>query len=423
MRIAVLLALAAAAAPVPAAEFDTAAVRDDVIAWRRDIHRHPELGNRETRTAALVAKHLRTLGLEVRENVAVTGVVGVLRGGKPGPLVALRADMDALPVTEETGLPFASTATATFRGQDVGVMHACGHDGHVAILMGVAEVLAQSREALAGSVMFVFQPAEEGPPEGEKGGAERMLAEGVFAKEKPAAVFGLHLLSGWNVGTIAVRPGPAMAESDSFEIVVKGRQTHGAQPWAGVDPIVAAANIVTGLQQVVSRRIDLRTAPAVVSIGQITGGIRYNIVPDEVRLLGTIRTFDAPMREQVWADIERIAAKTAEAAGATATTRFERHTTVLVNDPELTARMRPSLEAVVGRANVVEARYQTVAEDFALFAEQVPGLYVFVGSTPKGVDPATAPSNHSPKFDLDEASLAIGVDALVRMTLDYLAAP
>ncbi|WP_147653242.1 amidohydrolase [Vulcaniibacterium gelatinicum] len=430
MRLSSLpLLLALAAAPLSAAEPsgpDVAAaaqaLQPKVLAWRRDIHQHPELGNREVRTAALVAAHLRKLGLEVRTGIATTGVAAVLRGGKPGPRIALRADMDALPVTERTNLPFASKATATFRGETVGVMHACGHDAHTAILMGVAEALAGMRASLPGEVMFIFQPAEEGPPDGEEGGAPQMLAEGLFRDFKPEAIFGLHVFSTLHAGTVGYRSGPAMAASDRFNIVVKGRQTHGSRPWGGIDPIVAAADLIDTAQTIVSRRQNISRLPVVVSFGAIKGGIRYNIIPDEVELIGTIRTFDEGMREAVFADLRNVAEKIAAAHGATAIAKVPdtRGNPVLVNDPALTARMLPSLQRAVGADNVVQTDLNMGAEDFAYFAREVPALYFFVGATPRGQDPLTAPSNHSPDFFLDESALDVGLRALLQVTLDYL---
>lgn len=398
-------------------------VHEDIVRWRRDFHQHPELGNRETRTAGIVATHLRKLGLEVETGVAHTGVVGLLRGGKPGPMIALRADMDALPVTENGDLPFKSTVKTTYNQQTVGVMHACGHDGHTAMLMGVAQTLAARRETLAGSVLFVFQPAEEGAPEGEDGGAELMLKQGLFTKHKPDAVVGLHVLSNWTTGQIAVRAGSIMAESDRFRIVVHGRQTHGSKPWVGVDPIVTASQIVGALQTIVSRRVDVTRAPAVVSVGSFHGGVRYNIIPDQVEMIGTIRSFETDMRDAIYADIRRIARATAEANGATAEVEIWQHTTVLANDAALTARLRPALERAVGREHVLEARPQTVAEDFAALAEAVPGMYFFVGSTPPDRDPATAAANHSPDFYLDENALDVGYRALIEVVDEFLSAP
>ena len=412
-----------AAAQTPAVEPLATAVDGKVRAWRRDIHQHPELGNREVRTAALVAEHLRALGLEdVRTGIATTGVTAVLRGGKPGPRIALRADMDALPVTERSDLPFASKATAEFRGQRVGVMHACGHDAHTSILMGVAEALASMRDELPGEVLFIFQPAEEGPPDGEAGGAEEMLAQGIFERFRPEAVFGLHVFSTLNAGQVGFRSGPMMAASDRFNIVVKGRQTHGSRPWGGIDPIVAAADIVGTAQSIVSRRQDISRLPVVVSFGAINGGIRYNIIPDEVELIGTIRTFDEDMRQAVFADLRNVAESVAHAHGATAIAQVPdtKGNPVTVNHPALTARAVPSLEKVVGRDNVVEMDLVMGAEDFSYYAREVPGFFFFVGATPPGQDPVTAPSNHSPEFFLDEQALQVGTRTMLQVALDYL---
>ncbi|MBJ6981902.1 amidohydrolase [Luteimonas sp. MC1572] len=393
-----------------------------VVAWRRDLHQYPELGNRETRTAALVAEHLRALGLEPVTGIATTGVTAVLKGGKPGPRLALRADMDALPVTETSGLPFASTATSTYRGETVGVMHACGHDAHTSVLMGVAEALVAMRDELPGEVLFVFQPAEEGPPDDEKGGAKEMLAQGVFRDFKPDAVFGLHVFSTLQAGKLGVRSGPTMAASDRFNIVVKGRQTHGSRPWGGVDPIVAAADIIGTAQTIVSRRQDISSQPVVVSFGAIKGGIRYNIIPEQVELVGTIRTFDDGMRDAVFADLKNVAEKVAAAHGATveANVPDQDGNPVTANDAALTARMRPSLAKVAGPGNLLDMPLNMGAEDFSFFAREVPGLLFFVGATPVGQDPATAPSNHSPAFFLDESALDLGMRAMLQLTLDYL---
>ena len=392
-----------------------------VLDWRRDIHQFPELGNREFRTSKLVAEHLKSLGLEVKTGVAHTGVTAILRGGKPGPRIALRADMDALPVTESSGLPFESKQTAEFRGQKTGVMHACGHDSHTAILMGVAEAMAKNKADIPGEVLFIFQPAEEGPPDGETGGADQMLAEGIFKSFKPEAVFGLHVFSTLNAGQLGYRSGPLMAASDRFNIVVKGRQTHGSRPWGGIDPIVAAAEIVTSAQNIVSRRQNLTKQPIVVSFGAINGGIRYNIIPDSVELVGTIRTFDDGMREQAFKDLANVAEHVAAAHGATVVAKIPDTVgnPVTVNDPALTARVLPSLKKVAG-AEVVEMTLTTGAEDFAYFAKEVPGFFFFVGSTPKGVDASTAPSNHSPQFFLDESALPLGTRALLQISMDYL---
>jgi len=425
--VALGLVLPAHAQEAQRAEVADAAQRlqGQVVEWRRDIHQHPELGNRETRTAQLVADHLRKLGLEPRTGIATTGVIAVLKGGRPGPRIALRADMDALPVTERVDVPFASKATATFRGETVGVMHACGHDAHVAILMGVAEALVAMKDELPGEVLFIFQPAEEGAPEGEVGGAEEMLAQGVFKDFRPDAVFGLHVGSSLNVGQVAVRPGPLMAASDEFSVTVKGRQTHGSRPWNGVDPIVAAADLVSTAQTIVSRRTDITRLPAVVTFGAVKGGIRHNIIPDQVELIGTIRTFDTGMREAIFADLRNVSQHVAAAHGATVDARIplDHNYPVTANDPALAARMVPSLEKAVGAGNVIDPGLITGAEDFSFFAREVPGLYFFVGVTPKGQDPATAASNHSPDFYLDEGALDVGFRAMLQVALDYLHAP
>lgn len=397
----------------------TNAVTERVIEWRRDIHANPELSNREFRTAALVAEHLAGLGMEVRTEVAHTGVVGFLRGAQEGPVVALRADMDALPVTEMVDLPFASKVTTVYNGQEVGVMHACGHDNHVAILMGVAEVLAGMRNELPGSVKFIFQPAEEGPPAGEEGGAELMLREGAFLDPSPDVVFGLHV---WPapVGQIAYRPGPFMASADALRIKVTGKQTHGALPWGGVDPIVVAAQIVLGLQTVASRQLDVTATPSIVTIGSIHGGVRGNIIPDEVQMTGTIRTFLPDVRRAIEDRVRRTAHRIAESAGATAEVEIDRGYPVTVNDPALTAKMLPSLERVAGTDGVVVASQVTGAEDFSYFAQEVPGLYFFLGVTPLDQDPETVPRNHSPYFFADEGALAVGVRALASLSVDYM---
>jgi amidohydrolase len=422
--IPVFLALALPASGLAAAadiEAWAKPVDGKVLNWRRDIHQFPELGNREFRTSKLVADHLKSLGLEVTTGVAHTGVIAVLKGGKPGPRIALRADMDALPVTESSGLQFESKQTTEFRGQKTGVMHACGHDSHTAILMGVAEAMAKNRAEIAGEVLFIFQPAEEGPPDGETGGADQMLAEGIFKSFKPEAVFGLHVFSTLNAGQLGYRSGPLMAASDRFNIVVKGRQTHGSRPWGGVDPIVAAAEIVTSAQNIVSRRQNLTKQPIVVSFGAINGGIRYNIIPDSVELVGTIRTFDDDMRAQAFKDLANVAEHVAAAHGATVVAKIPDTVgnPVTVNNPALTARVLPSLKKVAG-AEVVEMTLTTGAEDFAYFAKEVPGFFFFVGATPKGVDASTAPSNHSPQFFLDESALPLGTRALLQISMDYL---
>lgn len=391
------------------------AVMPKVVAWRRDIHANPELGNREFRTAALVAEHLEALGMEVRTGVAHTGVVGVLRGGD-GPVVALRADMDALPVTEQVDLPFASTVTTEYNGEEVGVMHACGHDNHVAILMGVAEVLAGLGDKLPGTVKFLFQPAEEGAPEGEEGGADLMLDEGAFDKPTPEAVFGLHVFP-MPVGVIASRPEGIMASSDRFEITVKGKQTHGAMPWLGIDPVVTASQIVLGLQTIPSRQLDATLTPSVVSVGRIEGGVRNNIIPGKVELEGTIRTFDAATRSDIHQRVATTAEQIAASAGASAEVSVDLGYPVTRNDKALYRRMAPTLERVAG-PGFVEAPRVTGAEDFSYFAEEIPGLFFFLGVAPE--DPALVHPNHSPRFYADERALPLGVSALTALTLDYL---
>lgn len=390
-----------------------------VVAWRRDIHAHPELSNREFRTAGLVADHLESLGMEVRTEVAHTGVVGVLRGGRPGPVVALRADMDALPVAEQVDLPFASTVTTTYAGREVGVMHACGHDNHVAILMGVAEVLAGVRDRLPGTVVFLFQPAEEGAPEGERGGAALMVEEGALADPTPQAIFGLHVMPA-PVGTLLVRPGGLMASADGLRITIVGRQTHGAVPWGGVDPVVVASQVVLGLQTVVSRQTDLTRAPAIVTVGSIQGGVRGNIIPDSVVMVGTVRTLDPRMREEVHRRIRTTAEGIAASAGAEAVVRIDRGPGVTYNDPELTGWARPTLERTAGGSGLLETKPQTTAEDFSAYQEEIPGVFFFLGGVPEGRDPATAPQNHSPLFFVDEGALPVGVRALANLAADWL---
>lgn len=395
-------------------------MQDRILSWRRDIHEHPELSNRETRTAALVAEHLKSLGMEVRTGVAHTGVVGVLKGGKPGPVVALRADMDALPVTEEVNVPFRSTAKTEYLGKKVGVMHACGHDAHTAILMGVAEALARVKDELPGTVKFIFQPAEEGPPPGEEGGAILMMKQKVLQNPKPDAIFGLHVIAGVHAGKITYRPGPLMASADWVYITVKGAQTHGAWPWRGIDPVITSAQIVTGLQNIVARQIDVSKQPAVVTVATINGGTRKNIIPDTVEMSGTIRTFDEGMRSDIHRRVEHIAKTIASANGAEADVTIDRATAVTVNDPALTEQMLPSLRRVAGAANVIVQQRVMVAEDFSYFQQEVPGLFYFVGITPPDQDPAKAEPNHSPRFFVDETGVIVGARSLAALTVDFL---
>jgi amidohydrolase len=401
-----------------------AAVEQKVIAWRRDIHQHPELGDQEKRTAGLVAGHLRSLEMDVRTGVARTGVVGILKGGQPGPTVALRADMDALPVTEPAGLPFASKAKGTYEGQQVDLMHACGHDAHTAMLMGVADVLAGIREQLPGIVMFLFQPAEEGSSlypatAGKSWGAKLMLEEGVFKQTKPDAVFAVHVMPGPS-GQISYKTGAIAASSDELGIRVTGKQGHGGMPWNTIDPVTTAATIISGLQTIVSRRTDLTRSPAVITIGTIHAGSRANIIPDFVEMAGTIRTYDESIREQIGREIQITAQKIAESAGAKAEVTVTKMYETTVNDEALTTRMLPVLErAADGR--VARAMLSGASEDFSFFAQQAPGLYLFLGITPRGQDPAKAAPNHSPQFFVDESALVVGTSTLASLAVNYLA--
>lgn len=409
-----------------AAQIDTAALalEAQVIAWRRDLHEHPELGNREFRTAGLVADHLRALGLDdVRTGVAHTGVVGLLKGALPGPVVALRADMDGLPVVEDVDIPFRSKVRSTWNGEDVGVMHACGHDCHVAILMGVASVLSGLRAQLRGSVKFIFQPAEEMPPDGEDGGAKMMIAEGALEKPVPQAIFGLHVTSRQNTGVLGVRSGPTMASSDQLKITVTGRQTHGAAPWAGVDPIVTAAQVVLGLQTIVSRGLEITREPAVVTIGTIRGGVRENIIPDKVEMRGTIRSFDEGMRDDIHERVTTLAESVSRGSRAGCEVCIHKRYPVTVNDPALTARIRPTLARVAGDKGLLDVDKVTGAEDFSFFQRVVPGVFFFLGVTPTGQEPRQAYSNHSPRFFADEAALLVGVRALAHVACDFLESP
>ena len=397
------------------------ALQAQVLAWRRDFHANPELGNREFRTSAIVAEHLRRLGFDdVRTGVAHTGIVGLLKGGLPGGVVALRADMDALPVAEEVDVPFASKVRATWNGESVGVMHACGHDAHTAILMGVAEVLAGLRANLRGSVKFIFQPAEEMPPEGEDGGAKMMIAEGALENPVPQAIFGLHVTSRLPLGVIGYRSGPTMASSDTLKITVNGRQTHGAMPWFGVDPIVTAAQVVLGLQTVVSRGVDISREPAVVTIGAIKGGVRENIIPDSVEMRGTIRTFDEAMRDDIHERVTTLAEAISRGSRAGCTVCITKHYPVTVNDPALTEMMVPTLGRVAGPGKLELVPKVLGSEDFSFFQRVVPGLFFFVGVVSAGTNMKDAAPNHSPRFYVDERCLVLGVRALAHLSCDFL---
>jgi len=397
------------------------AIEPRVVAWRRDFHQHPELGNRERRTSSIVAAHLRALGIEVKENVAHTGVVGLLRGALPGPTVALRADMDALPVEEQVDVPFASKVRTQWGGMDCGVMHACGHDAHTAILMGVAELLAGQRAHMRGSVKFLFQPAEEGAPEGEEGGAQLMIEEGCMESPKVGAVFGLHVTSNHETGKLGYRVGPLMASSDELRIFLRGEQTHGAMPWRGVDPIVVGAQVVMGLQTIVSRKLDVTREPSVVTVGVFHGGNRDNIIPDEVRMEGTIRTFDEGQRDDIHAHVKRITEMIAASGGAKARVQIKRGYDVVVNDPALTRFAVPVMERVAGAGNVGVVDKVCGAEDFAFFQKVVPGVFIRVGCRPPGTAVKDAAPNHSPRFFVDEACLKLGVKTLSALALEWLA--
>jgi amidohydrolase len=410
----------AAASPL-AAEIDrrATAIEQDLLAWRRHLHQNPELSNREVATATFIADKLRSFGLEPQTGIAKTGVVAVLKGAQPGPVVALRADMDGLPVVEEVDLPFASKAKGEYEGKPVGVMHACGHDTHMAIALAAAKILSDLKGQLRGSVKFIFQPAEEGAPRDEgTAGAELMVKEGVLKNPDVDAIFGLHVFANIPAGHVGWRSGPAMAAADSYEIVVRGRQTHGAAPWAGVDPIVVASQIVLGLQTIVSRQVDITAQPAIVTVGQFEGGVRNNIIPDSARLVGTIRTFDDAMQADIHERVKRTAARIAEAAGATADVRIDRGYPVTSNHPQLTSRMLPTLERVAGK-QLMELPKITGAEDFTYFQRQVPGLFIFLGITPPE-QVGKAAANHSPRFFVVESALVTGVRALTHLAADYL---
>ena len=393
-------------------------VEEKVIAWRHDIHQNPELSNREFKTAEKIAKHLKSLGIEVQTGVAHTGVVGVLKGKKPGKVVALRADIDALPVTERNDLPFKSEVKAEFLGENVGVMHACGHDTHTAILMGVAEVLANNKDKIKGTVKFIFQPAEEGPPPGEEGGALLMVKEGVLKNPDVDAIFGLHINSETPVGTIRYKSGGTMAAAQSFTIKIKGKQSHGSQPWSGVDPILISAKIIDGLQTIISRESELTNEAAVITVGKIKSGVRFNIIPESAEMIGTIRTLDYDMKDHINKRMKEMVATIAKAYGGEATCEIKDATDITYNDPALTAKMIPTLERVAGKDQVVTQKAITGAEDFSYFQREVPGFFFFLG----GMAPGTTESypHHTPDFLIDDAGMQLGVKAMTELTLDYL---
>ncbi|TVZ51486.1 amidohydrolase [Dokdonia sp. Hel_I_53] len=397
---------------------DIASVEDKVIQWRRDFHQNPELGNREFKTAEKIAKHLKSLGIEVQMGVAKTGVVGLLKGDQPGKVVALRADIDALPVTERNDLPFKSTVTTTFLGSDTGVMHACGHDTHTAILMGVAEVLSKNKDKIKGSVKFIFQPAEEGPPPGEEGGAKLMVKEGVLENPKVDAIFGLHINSSTPVNTIRYKAGGTMAAVERFVVNVKGKQTHGSQPWSGVDPILISAKIIDGFQSIISRESKLTDEAAVITVGKITSGLRFNIIPESAEMIGTVRTLDPDMREKIIRRMTEMARDIAKAYGGEATIDWQEMTLVTYNDPALTSKMLPTLQSIAGKDNLNSQKAVTGGEDFSYFQEKVPGFYFFLGGmTPDNIE---AFPHHTPDFYIDERGFQLGVKALSQLSIDYL---
>ena len=394
-----------------------------VIEWRRHFHQYPELSNREFKTGKMIADHLTSLGLEVRYPVAKTGAVGILRTGKPGPTIALRADIDALPVVERNSLPFASKEKATYLGQDVGVMHACGHDTHIAILMGVAQILSEMKSELNGNIVFLFQPAEEGAPEGEEGGAALMIKEGVLDDPKVDVVFGLHISSQTPVGVVTFKPEGMLAASDVLKIKVKGVQSHGSAPWAGIDPVVVSAQIINGLQTIVSRQLNLTEAGAALTVATIHGGVRNNIIPEEVEMTGTIRTLDNKMQEEMHMRIKRTAENIAESMGATAEVEIIRGYPVTYNSPELTDWAKPVMDRVAGKEKAVVIKAVTGAEDFSYFSQKVPGFFFFVGGMPVNADPTKVPSHHTPDFFIDESGMITGLRAMLNLTVDYMKSP
>jgi amidohydrolase len=407
------------------ADLDRLAAQNEakVVGWRRDIHMHPELSNREFRTSQLVAAHLKALGFDqVRTGIAHTGVVGVLKGGLPGAVVALRADMDALPIVEQTDLPFASKVETSYNGLKVGVMHACGHDAHTAILMGAAQVLAAMRARIPGTVVFIFQPAEEGPPLDEGGGANMMIAEGALDNPSPQAIFGLHVSSLSPAGTLGFRPGALMGDESNFRIVIHGRQTHAGRPWRGIDPITIAAQIVTALQTIPSRQLDQGSGVSLITIGTIHGGTRRNIIPDEVELTGTFRTLNAKLVDDAWARIRRTVEMIAASAGATATIDINHELPITYNDPDLAAASLPTLVRVVGRERIMQPDPVLAAEDFAFYQEKIPGLFVYLGVNDPGADPAGIEDVHSARFMVFEPALQVGVRTLSSLALDFLLA-
>ena len=398
---------------------DIQEIEKKVIKWRHEIHQNPELSNREFNTSKMVAEHLQSLGIEVKTGIAHTGVVGLLRGRKPGKVVALRADMDALPVTERNNLPYKSNVIAKYNNRETGVMHACGHDTHVAILMGVAEILSKNKN-FNGTVKFIFQPAEEGPPEGETGGALQMIKEGVLKSPDVDAIFGLHISSGLHVGKINYRPKGIMAASQRFVIDIVGKQSHGSSPWLGVDPILVSSQIISGLQTIISRNSELTKQAAVISVGSIHSGIRFNIIPESVQMIGTIRTLDLEMKELIRKRMYEIVTGVAAAYGAKASITITDGASITYNDPNLTKMMLPTLQSIAGKENVILSDAVTGAEDFSYFQDKIPGLYYFLGGTPRSVPENEAPSHHTPDFYVDDSSMSLGIKTMTQLALDYL---
>ena len=394
-------------------------IQQKLTEWRRHLHHHPELGNREFKTAAYIVDKLKGLGLEIKTGVAKTGVVAILRGGKPGPVIALRADMDALPVKERVNIPYASTDSAMYNGIKVPVMHACGHDAHVAILIGTAQVLSSMKKEIAGTVKFIFQPAEEGPPDGEEGGAALMVKEGVMENPKVDVIFGMHIESWIPAGDIQYKPGAFMASADMFTIKVKGKSSHGSQPWLGVDPISVSAQIIEGLQNIVSRQMDLTKAPVVITVAKINSGVRFNIIPEETFMEGTLRTLDSKMQKDVQERMKFTAAKIAEASNATAEVNFYTKTLVTYNTPDLVEKMLPSLQTAAGKNNVRPMEWVTGAEDFSYFGTKAPAFFFYFGGMPRGNDAKNAPPHHTPDFMIDDSQLFIGVKTFCQLVFDY----
>ena len=419
LKLCMLFPLFSQAQQTAAFTSNISAIEPKLIEWRRHLHQHPELSNREYNTAAYIAEYLKTLDIEVQTGIGKTGVVGILKGAKPGPVIALRADMDALPVYERNNLPFASRDSGEYNGDKVPAMHACGHDTHVAILMGTATVLSKMKSQVAGTIKFIFQPAEEGPPGDEEGGAPLMIKEGVMDNPAVDAIFGLHINSQTEIGKVKYKSGATMASSDWFTLVVKGKQSHGSQPWSGIDPIVVAAQIIQGFQTIVSRQSALTKAPVVITVGKINSGVRNNIIPEQLVMAGTIRTLDSEMQQDVHQRMQLTATKIAEASGATATLTIDTKSKVTYNNPALVKMMLPSIQKAAGDSNVIETEWTTGAEDFSFFGDKAPAFFFFLGGMPKGQEPSKAAAHHTPDFYIDDSMLDVGVKVFCQMVFDY----